>query len=535
MKILILFFLFKSALSSRLNIILILADDLGWNDVSFHGANQIFTPNIDSLAYNGIVLNQFYTQSACSPSRAALLTGKYPIRTGFQGYPLLGGENHPLPLTSPTLPEELKKLNYKTHLVGKWHLGSPCLKNTPIGRGFDTFFGYYNGFIGYFDYKMAQNDFLGYDLHKNNETCYDATNRYILDVLNEKVIEIIENHNENEPLFLMISHLAPHVGENGTELPVKNQTEVNNKFNFIEDEERRRYADIVQTLDSTISDTIVALNRRNLLENSIIFFLSDNGGQTYGMHANKASNWPLKGQKFTILNGGIRVPCIIYSPKLPKSIIKHDLVHIVDLFSTIINMAGGELNDSSSFDSINIKKNLFENTQSSRKELLLELDDHMDVFGFISGDYKLVKDNYLGGFYHNRSGETGRGVNDPDYDSKSVLNSPVNKILERFSTKNEILTENKIKEIRNKLDLGIFNNTNEFNCSKTCLFNLKDNPLETTNIIDDFEEISNDLWRKINDFKQFVVPRGVPTVDIASNPTFFNGTWSPWLENKGKC
>jgi arylsulfatase B len=124
----------------------------GRNDVGFHGSNQIPTPNLDALAYNGIILDRHYTQYCCTPSRAAFLTGNYPIRSGMHGYPLKAGENRSIPTDTPTMPERLKKLGYKTHLVGKWHLGAAYRKNTPTGRGFDTHFGYWNGFVSYFDY-----------------------------------------------------------------------------------------------------------------------------------------------------------------------------------------------------------------------------------------------------------------------------------------------------------------------------------------------------------------------------------------------
>lgn len=126
----------------------------GWNDVSFHGSNQIPTPNIDALAYNGIILNKFYTQQTCTPSRAALLTGNYPMRSGYQGHPLKAGENRTLDM--PIMPEHFKNLGYKTYLVGKWHLGHPYKRSLPTSKGFDYHFGHYNGYIGYFDKTITQ-------------------------------------------------------------------------------------------------------------------------------------------------------------------------------------------------------------------------------------------------------------------------------------------------------------------------------------------------------------------------------------------
>ncbi|XP_026470682.1 arylsulfatase B-like [Ctenocephalides felis] len=135
----------------RPHIVYIMADDLGWNDVSFHGSNQILTPNIDALAYNGMILNQHYVQPTCTPSRAALMTGKYPIYTGLQGYPLSIGDTRTLP-AGKILPGHLKDLGYVTRLVGKWHLGYSSLNATPTHRGFDSHLGHWTGFTSYYDY-----------------------------------------------------------------------------------------------------------------------------------------------------------------------------------------------------------------------------------------------------------------------------------------------------------------------------------------------------------------------------------------------
>jgi len=124
----------------------------GFHDVSFRGSNDIPTPNIDALAYAGRILDRHYVLPTCTPSRTALLTGKYAVRTGMQGYPLRMGEKRALPSEFTLLPEYLKKLNYSTHIVGKWHLGFKRWCYTPTHRGFDSFFGYYNGVIGYYDH-----------------------------------------------------------------------------------------------------------------------------------------------------------------------------------------------------------------------------------------------------------------------------------------------------------------------------------------------------------------------------------------------
>uniref|UniRef100_A0A023GDJ8 Putative arylsulfatase b ixodes scapularis arylsulfatase b n=1 Tax=Amblyomma triste TaxID=251400 RepID=A0A023GDJ8_AMBTT len=160
-------FLLPLALCARTppHIIIFIADDLGWDDVSFHGSSQIPTPNLDALAADGIILNSHYVQSSCAPSRAALMTGRYPIRTGMQG--LFPGIEGPwgLPMNVPILPQYLKKLGYETHLVGKWHLGYYMEKFTPTFRGFDSFYGFYNGEEDYYSHDI--------DIQYQKEACLD--------------------------------------------------------------------------------------------------------------------------------------------------------------------------------------------------------------------------------------------------------------------------------------------------------------------------------------------------------------------------
>nr|CAD7393265.1 unnamed protein product [Timema cristinae] len=248
------------------NIIIILADDLGWNDVSFHGSNQIPTPNIDALAYNGIILNSHYVPALCTPSRSALMTGKYPTHTGMQHLVILAPEPWGLPLSEKLMPEFLKEAGYSTHAVGKWHLGFFRKEYTPTYRGFDTHYGYWNGYQDYYDHSMLATlvPYKGYDMRRDLDLDYSNQGHYSTDLFTEEAVRLIQTHDSRRPMFLYLSHLAPHAGNDDD--PFQAPDEEVAKFPHIDDPERRVYAGrctkkIYARKKSSRSSTSSTLNR----------------------------------------------------------------------------------------------------------------------------------------------------------------------------------------------------------------------------------------------------------------------------------
>lgn len=243
----ILFILFTSqcdAASDKPNIVIIMADDLGWNDASFHGSSQIPTPNIDALAYNGVILNRFYTPPLCTPSRSSVMTGKWPTRLGMQHYVIPSDEPWALPKNEKLMPEYFKDAGYKTALVGKWHLGFYQKQFTPTLRGFDSHFGYLGPYIGYYDYSLVmldRNFSRGYDMRRNLSVAYDINPKpYVTDLFTDTAVDLINSHDTRKPLFLMLNHLAPHTGNEDN--PMEAPEEEIEKFSHIEDIDRRKLA-----------------------------------------------------------------------------------------------------------------------------------------------------------------------------------------------------------------------------------------------------------------------------------------------------
>ena len=254
-----------------------------------------------SLASNGIILNNYYVSPICSPSRGALLTGRHPIHTGLQHNVFLGSKAEGLPLKHKILPQYLKEMGYETHAVGKWHQGFFRKEYIPTQRGFDSHFGYWTGAEDYFD-RTAEDDFWGIDFHENEKQVdiEEYEGLYSTHIYTNKSIEIILNRrsNSSQPLFLYLAHQSVHVGN--ARDPLQAPQEYIDRFGHIADIRRRKFVAMVSALDESVGEIMSALQRADILNNTIIIFTTDNGGAVgntngEGMDYSFGSNWPLRG------------------------------------------------------------------------------------------------------------------------------------------------------------------------------------------------------------------------------------------------
>jgi arylsulfatase A-like enzyme len=313
----------------RPNVVIILADDLGWRDVGYHGS-EIATPRLDRLAAKGVVLDRFYAQPSCSPTRAALMTGKAPLRLGVVS-PLSKNNPAGLPLGERLLPEHLREAGYQTFLTGKWHLGHRHRDYLPTARGFDHFYGHATGGIGYWDHVHGG----GVDWQRNGETLREEG--YSTHLIADEAVRLIETRDPGRPFFLYASFNAPH-------LPNEAPPETIQRYRDIENPHRRVHAAMVSELDRAIGRLVDALEAEGILDQTLIWFMSDNGGlnpESYPprmlklakrleswlgkpqplvalefLRANAleggADNSPYREGKQSVHEGGVRVPSLVY-------------------------------------------------------------------------------------------------------------------------------------------------------------------------------------------------------------------------------
>ncbi len=379
------------------NVIVIISDDQGYADVGFHGSNEIFTPNIDRIAKNGVVFSEGYVSYAvCSPSRAGLITGRYQNRFGYSRNILLAPNDSlmGLPLSEQTLPDVLNNVDYKTKAIGKWHLGAHK-SLVPEKRGFDEFFGFLIGGHRYFPDDLTLNDLTearrqmdGYitKIYDNGKRI--NTKKYLTEELSDNAVKFIEDNSDN-PFFLYLSYNAPHT-------PLQATTKDLERNKHIDIEKRQTYAAMVSSMDDGIGLILDKLEQKNIFENTIVFFFSDNGGVEW---YNFSDNGPLRGIKGDFFEGGIRVPFTMQWPnKIKPGTIYDKPIIALDIFATVASAAKAEKYIMNEIDGVNLIPYLSGNKSGSPHEYLYWKNPDKDIDVIRDDRYKYLRiknDEYI--------------------------------------------------------------------------------------------------------------------------------------------
>ena len=375
--------LLTASAADRPNIIVILADDLGYADIGAHGAGDIHTPNIDRLAASGVLCTDGYvTHPFCSPTRAALVTGRYQQRFGNECNPQYDPLNPFLGLRrgERTIADRLKAAGYVCGVIGKWHLGAASPFH-PLRRGFDYFFGFLGGGHDYFRVDLRRPLGGGYFLPLEENGRPLTLDGYLTDVLSDAAVRFIERHAER-PYFLYVAYNAPHT-------PLQAPQAYIRRYASIADPKRRVYAAMVTAMDAGIGRILEALERTHQLERTLVFFLSDNGGipRTSG-----SSNGPLRGTKGMLYEGGIRVPFLVSWPeRLPKGRRYAEPVSSLDIAATAAAVAGLDAKAAAGLEGINLVPYLSGERQEPPQRALFWRADGGTRWAVRKGRWKLVK------------------------------------------------------------------------------------------------------------------------------------------------
>jgi arylsulfatase A-like enzyme len=376
----------------RPNIVVILADDLGNADLGYRGS-PIKTPHLDALAMSGVRLESYYGLPVCTPARAALMTGRYPMRHGLQTLVIFPSHKYGLPTDEKTLPQALKEVGYRTCMVGKWHLGHADRKYWPQNRGFDHFYG---NLVGEVDYFTKERGGL-IDWQRNGR--FFKEEGYYTNLIGDEAVGLIEQHDTTQPLFLYFASLAAHAPYQAP------QEEIDAYRNVFPDERKRTYAAMITGLDRQVGRIVAALEKRKMRENTLIFFTSDNGGATSAMFATGArpaeqrahetegkppcSNAPFSGGKGGLREGGVRLPAFVSWPGTLKPAVVKEPLHHVDLMPTLLALVGGQGKPDKPFDGRDASATIAEGRPSPHDDILINVELFRGAIR--KGQWKLLK------------------------------------------------------------------------------------------------------------------------------------------------
>ena len=380
---------------SRPNIVFIMADDLGNADLGYRGG-EVKTPNIDRLAAEGVRLESFYGEPVCTPSRAALMTGRYPMRDGLQTLVIFPSHTYGLPLDERTLPQALHDAGYETWMVGKWHLGHADKAYWPQNRGFDHFYGNVMGEVNYFTRER------GGVLDWQRDGAFLKEDGYYTTLIGDEAVKLIDTYDGKEPFFLYFASLAPHA-------PYEAPESYKAIYADVVDPQRQTYMAMITALDDQVGRIVAALDAKGLRDDTIILFGSDNGGATSGLFASgskspeerateeggiaqdakaPASNAPFRGGRAVSTRAASACPASSTGRASSPREVDAPL-HMTDVMPTLLALAGGHGDPTRPFDGANVWTTLATGAPPPDDEVLINVEAFRGAIR--AGDWKLVK------------------------------------------------------------------------------------------------------------------------------------------------
>jgi arylsulfatase A-like enzyme len=529
---------------TRPNIVLIVADDLGFNDVGFNagvranlgggdGATNILTPNLDLLAREGVTLGNYYVQPVCTPSRTHIIAGVHEVAAGLCHEVIHSGQRNNLPLNLPTIADKLKEQGYATHMLGKWNLGHWEEQDLPTNRGFDTFFGFVNALTNHsthFAYERFTDVHnppnlitnLGHDWWDNTEQTYKYDGIHATDLIQERFQErflehVFQNPIKSKPFFFDLSFSAPHY-------PLEESDYWINQYASEPDSNRRIYSAMVSHLDSAIGNIVNTIKLfPNIWRNTVVVFTTDNGGSDH-MGGN---NNPLRGNKQTFFEGGVRGVGLVSSPLIDRRFrgrTTDALIHVSDWYPTFVNLARGNT-DGQSLYGYNIWNSINGNAPTPRTEILHGIDVVLAPAGVplagspfpttISagirvGDWKVI---------------TGAAVDGNWYDIPTTQLPKPFAALTQASGRDQIIGQD-------LWEPGYVVTPNPDPATKNYwLFNIADDPTETTDLSAVHPDILNQLLGRLQwNFANLYTTCHFPRQDLNAQPLIHDNKFGPWVD-----
>ncbi|XP_055333762.1 arylsulfatase B-like [Paramacrobiotus metropolitanus] len=518
-------------LSRQPNIVFFLADDLGHADLSYASGNlQTPTPNIDKLAWDGIAFSRHYCNPICTPTRSALMTGKYTFRIGMQTAAISDGEPWGVPVEFKMFPQYMKDLGYDTWGVGKWHLGQSVRAFFPSSRGFDQTYMLMSGDGNWFNYTtgwITPFPVAGKMLRENGKIVFAnvTNNAFLPELFTNHAEKWIRNANPNNPFFLYFATTVPHTAfeDYGAVIHTMPQYQLRPSAISFTDKypSRKKYLANIQLLDEQFKRITDALTYKSLINNTIIVFFADNGAPIPPSYqfvhgSNHGSNWPLRQGKGVMFEGGVRTNGFIWSPLLPKrGRITSQLFHVTDWLPTMYEAAGGDVNQlgdkPGDLSGISQWNSLYNGLNyGPRTELVNNIDGTNNQYAMIYQDtygglYKLIGgeifDNSFLGWYRT----PGTSDNDPQ-----TVWTPL------------------------AVDCVFPPGVEVSKCAphlSDCLFDLVNDPCELNNIAASYPSMLKTLKDKIAVYNTTFFPSRKVSYDPASDPgKYWDGIWVPWKD-----